>query len=261
MKKLMFLTIVFGLMIAFTAGVSAQIEGKGRVILVYNASELAPNIGDDVFTRISTGDGDHGMPKGEKYHSLELRQGNKAMYIEYYTHNAEFQIELNDLNAKVATMSFPNPWKTNDKITIRTELLWGGGMEVKFSNEQRKGSFSFVVFAKTQATKTEKEQFNGDWTKGESWIRIIALSGGKLIVFFQIFNERNSNAGTADGYATFEGTDATFSPEVDGAKNKCKFTMKFTGFKMILKQFGTDADCGFGMGVSADGTYTKTRWW
>jgi hypothetical protein len=33
--------------------------------------------------------------------------------------------------------------------------------------------------------------------------------------------------------------------------------MKFTGGKLIVNQLGTDMDCGFGMGVSADGTYTK----
>ncbi len=112
---------------------------------------------------------------------------------------------------------------------------------------------SFVVFARTQATVTA-EQVNGTWRKGESWIKIKALGGGKLNVNFSIFNERTTNAGTADGVANIDGIDATFSPK---DFENCRFTMKFTGGKLIVKQFGTDLDCGFGMGVSADGTYTK----
>lgn len=98
------------------------------------------------------------------------------------------------------------------------------------------------------------EQVNGTWSKGESWIKIKAIGGGKLNVNFSIFNERTTNAGQAEGVATIDGIDATFSPE---DFEKCKFTMKFTGGKLIVKQFGTDRDCGFGMGVSADGTYAK----
>jgi hypothetical protein len=116
---------------------------------------------------------------------------------------------------------------------------------------------SFVVFARKPAIVTA-EQVNGTWGKGESVIKILALGGGKLKVFFSIFNERNLNAGTADGEAIIEGIDAAFSPMVDGAKNKCKFTMKFTDGKLIVEQFGDPFDCGFGNGVSADGTYTKT---
>ena len=108
---------------------------------------------------------------------------------------------------------------------------------------------------KTNPAIVTGEQVTGTWSKGESWIKIKALGGGKLSVNFSIFNERTTNAGQADGVATIDGIDATFSPQVDGGK--CKFTMKFTGGKLIVKQFGTDLDCGFGAGVSADGTYTK----
>ncbi len=110
---------------------------------------------------------------------------------------------------------------------------------------------------KTNPAIVTAEQVNGTWGKGESVIKILALGGGKLKVSFSIFNERSLNQGSADGVANIEGIDATFSPEVDGAKNKCKFTMKFTGGKLIVEQFGDPFDCGFGNGVSADGTYTK----
>ena len=38
----------------------------------------------------------------------------------------------------------------------------------------------------------------------------------------------------------------------------CQITLRFSGNKIIVKQKGTDSDCGFGASVSADGTYTKT---
>ena len=114
-----------------------------------------------------------------------------------------------------------------------------------------------VIEKQAQASVTAV-QVNGTWRKGESVIKILAHGGGKLKVSFNIFNERTLNQGSADGVANIEGIEATFSPEVDGAKNKCKFTMKFTVGKLIVEQFGTDVDCGFGNGVSADGTYTKT---
>ncbi|MBX7170893.1 MAG: hypothetical protein K1X72_08045 [Pyrinomonadaceae bacterium] len=107
---------------------------------------------------------------------------------------------------------------------------------------------------KTNPTIVTAEQVNGTWSKGESWIKIKAIGGGKLNVNFSIFNERTTNAGQAEGVANINGIDATFSPK---DFEKCKFTMKFTGGKLIVKQLGTDQDCGFGMGVSADGTYTK----
>ncbi len=107
---------------------------------------------------------------------------------------------------------------------------------------------------KTDPSIVTAEQVNGTWSKGESWIKIKALGDGKLNVNFSIFNERTTNAGTADGVANINGIDATFSPK---DFENCRFTMKFTGGKLIVKQSGTDMDCGFGMGVSADGTYTK----
>ncbi len=110
---------------------------------------------------------------------------------------------------------------------------------------------------KTNPAIVTGEQVTGTWTKGESEIKILALGDRKLKVSFFIFNERNSRSGSADGVANIEGIDATFSPVVDGAENKCKFTMKFTGGKLIVEQFGSDVDCGFGAGVGADGTYTK----
>lgn len=127
------------------------------------------------------------------------------------------------------------------------------------SNSNKPDGNSNKVEAEKKVEKTSPavvtaEQVNGTWSKGESWIKIKALGGGKLSVNLSIFNERTTNAGQADGVANINGIDATFSPE---GVEKCKFTMKFTGGKLIVKQFGTDMDCGFGMGVSADGTYTK----
>ena len=131
MKKLMFLTMIFGLMIAFTAGVSAQNVGRGEVLSVYNASELTPKSGDDVITRIKTSNGDYGMKKGSTYYSLELRQGNKAMYISYPTNSefsiSEFKDKINNKNVTVTRARSLENWKTEDDIQFATRRISGGG--------------------------------------------------------------------------------------------------------------------------------------
>jgi hypothetical protein len=54
--------------------------------------------------------------------------------------------------------------------------------------------------------------------------------------------------------ATLKYNVATFAPaDTQG----CSITLTFTGQKLIVKQTGSDADCGFGHNVTADGTYTK----
>ena len=147
------------------------------------------------------------------------------------------------------------PTESNSNKAATTE---GNSNKAEKSDGNSNKTETTKKVEKTNPSIVSGEQVNGTWTKGESWIKIKAIGGGKLYVNFSIFNERTTNSGQADGVANIEGIDATFSPEVDGAENKCKFTMKFTGGKMIVNQLGTDADCGFGMGVSADGTYTKT---
>ena len=60
------------------------------------------------------------------------------------------------------------------------------------------------------------------------------------------------NTGEGKGIAFIERDTAIFKP--DGAEAECRITMKFTGGKLLVTQEGV---CGFGLNVTAAGTYRK----
>jgi hypothetical protein len=64
----------------------------------------------------------------------------------------------------------------------------------------------------------------------------------------------NPNLGTALGEAHIDFDVATFVPP---ATHGCKITLRFLSNKLVVIQEGSDADCGFGHNVTADGTYEK----
>lgn len=91
---------------------------------------------------------------------------------------------------------------------------------------------------------------------------ILALGKGKLRVSFSgvytykmANGELMANVGEARGEAEIAGDTAIFKP--DETEN-CAITIKFLPVRRIkVTQKGTDADCGFGHNVSADGNYKK----
>jgi hypothetical protein len=71
---------------------------------------------------------------------------------------------------------------------------------------------------------------------------------------YRVNGEMTANTGTADGMATLKGDAAVFVPaDTQG----CSIELQFVRNKLIVKQTGSDADCGFGHNVTADGTYIK----
>jgi len=102
-------------------------------------------------------------------------------------------------------------------------------------------------------------QINGSYRFYKSEFRILALGHNKLKVQFDgvyVNIMKNVNTGYAEGEATIEGNTATFIPE---GTQGCKITMTFLPGKLVVKQDGDDADCGFGHNVYATGTYRKIR--
>lgn len=119
----------------------------------------------------------------------------------------------------------------------------------------------FIFCGHTEAQIVTAKQVNGTWSYRNNQILVLALGNNKLKVQFDLAYEYKSpngptaNVGFAIGEADIEGIVAMFTPpEMTG----CKITMKFTGGKLIVTQEGSDADCGFGHNVTADGTYKKT---
>jgi len=100
----------------------------------------------------------------------------------------------------------------------------------------------------------------GTYRNRWSEFKIQALGVNRLHVRFdgsyqyKVRGELTANTGTADGIVTLKDSAATFVPEGTQA---CSISLKFVGNKLIVKQTGSDADCGFGHNVTADGTYIK----
>jgi hypothetical protein len=107
-------------------------------------------------------------------------------------------------------------------------------------------------------------QVNGTWETKNAEFDILALGHQQLGVQFNGVRDASNGtgngnvfAGNASGIAHIEGTTAVFKPDDAG---DCTITMEFDGKVMrVSQQDGNDADCGFGMGVRADGVYKKTK--
>ena len=102
-------------------------------------------------------------------------------------------------------------------------------------------------------------QANGIYKYYDNEFRILALGHNKLKVQFSgVYHtlSKSVNMGEATGEATIEGNAATFIPE---DTQGCKITLTFLPGKLVVKQDGDDATCGFGHNVNAAGTYRKIR--
>lgn len=90
--------------------------------------------------------------------------------------------------------------------------------------------------------------------------KIQALGVNRLHVQFngtypyKVNGEMMANTGTGDGMTTLKGNVAIFVPQ---DTQGCNISLTFIGQRLIVKQTGSDADCGFGHNVTADGTYIK----
>jgi hypothetical protein len=110
----------------------------------------------------------------------------------------------------------------------------------------------------TGQTVVTASQVNGTWKSKQGAFKVRALGNQKLRVEFSGFHEYVSqagpmaNTGEGKGIAFIEGDTAIFKP--DGAEEECRITMKFTGGKLVVTQEGV---CGFGLNVTAAGTYRK----
>ena len=122
---------------------------------------------------------------------------------------------------------------------------------------------SLVVVSITATAQEPKvvtaAQVNGIYRYYDNEFRVLALGHNKLKVQFEgVYHTlgKSVNLGSAQGEATIEGNVATFLPE-EG--EPCKIIMTFLPGKLVVKQDGNDADCGFGHNVNAAGTYRKIR--
>ncbi len=110
----------------------------------------------------------------------------------------------------------------------------------------------------TKQTIVTAAQVNGTWESKTGTFKILALGKQRLKVEFQGFYEYKTeygpmaNVGEGQGVAFIEGDTAIFQPE--GVEDECQIILKFTKGKLIVTQEST---CGFGLNVTAAGTYRK----
>jgi hypothetical protein len=103
---------------------------------------------------------------------------------------------------------------------------------------------------------------NGTYRYRHNEIKILALGHNKLRIQMDLTYEYRTsygpmaNTGEASGEAAIENDTAAFYPLDD---HKCRITIKFlTGNKIKVSEENT-MDCGFGMNVTSEGTYTKIK--
>ena len=117
----------------------------------------------------------------------------------------------------------------------------------------------FVITQSTRRVVTAA-QINGVYKSGRNDFRILALGHNKLQVQFNgewMTRYGYPNIGEAIGEATIDGNVATFVP---GETKNCKITMSFLPHnKMVVRQEGSDAECGFGHNVMATGNYRRVK--
>ncbi len=103
---------------------------------------------------------------------------------------------------------------------------------------------------------------NGTYRSGRNEIRILALGHNKLRIQMNLTYEYKTsygpmaNVGEATGEGTVENDTATFQPP---DTQNCTITIKFLRGNKIKVTEDRTINCGFGMNVSSEGTYTKIR--
>ena len=115
-----------------------------------------------------------------------------------------------------------------------------------------------------EVTGTFRSYFTGKFKGSYNEILIQALGGNrlkiqmKLVYPFEAAAGTSVNVGEASGEAVIQDNTAVFTPKESGA---CKITLEFSMFSRpgtLIVTTENNSECGFGLNVSADGTYKKT---
>jgi hypothetical protein len=103
---------------------------------------------------------------------------------------------------------------------------------------------------------------NGTYRSGRNEIKILALGHNRLRIQMNLTYEYKTsygpmaNVGEATGEATIENEIATFRPP---NTQNCTITIKFLRGNKIKVTEDRTINCGFGMNVSSEGTYSKIK--
>lgn len=114
-----------------------------------------------------------------------------------------------------------------------------------------------------EVTGTFRYEYTGKFKGNFNEIKILALGNNKVKVDFGLTypfiagdGDFSANVGEAQGEAEINGDTAVYSTNEDGGK--CEITIKFVKPGQIkVTQTEEKGGCGFGLNVSANGTYKK----
>ena len=143
------------------------------------------------------------------------------------------------------------------RLIVITFLLFvciGAGSEIFAQRKAVSGA---------EVTGTFRSYFKGKYKGNYNEILIQALGGNKLkiqmeLVYpFEVDGEMTANVGSASGQALIKGDTAVFVPD-EADNTPCKITLKFSRPGTLIVTTENNLDCGFGLNVSADGTYKKS---
>ncbi len=128
-------------------------------------------------------------------------------------------------------------------------------------------SLLFIVFLCSSAVPQKVRivtaaEANGTYRYRRNEIKILALGHNKLRVQMDLTYEYKSpagpmaNVGEASGEAMIENDTAVFHPP---DTQNCTITIKFLPGNKIKVTEDRTIECGFGLNVSSEGTYTKIK--
>lgn len=129
--------------------------------------------------------------------------------------------------------------------------------------------YSALGFTEPHRDSVSKEEVNGTFVMKfpaphndiSNTLTVRALGGGKINISFSLIypyevnGELQANTGELSAVANIKGDTAVYSSTEYG---QCTITITFVKPGMLsVNQEGSDADCGFGHNVYANGTYYK----
>jgi hypothetical protein len=144
------------------------------------------------------------------------------------------------------------------KLFLSLLLIFWAAISATQSNAQT----SRKVVGGAEVTGTFRSYYSGKYKSSYSEIKILALGKGKIKVSFELTypfvdgtGAMSANLGSGEGEAEISGDTAVYKNSESG---QCTITIKFVKPGQIkVTQSGSDAECGFGFNVTADGTYKK----
>ena len=127
---------------------------------------------------------------------------------------------------------------------------------------RRAASVSLVLLVIVVACRSSASRVTGTWRlvrAGGSGCTLQVAPAGRDSVRVQLSCDRgppSHNQGWVDTRLPIHGDRVVF--ETSEYRRRCVLTLDFASSRAIVAQEGDDADCGFGFGVSAAGTYERT---